>query len=309
VRPPGAARELFDLTEHDRGRPDQQQQQDARNEEFVEPQHRLTAHDFGEQDHHAGQQVEGARHIQRADAPSAGLKAPEREGDESQRGRDQGELHAQVGKVRAELEKELLGKDIGGCQLLILAARDGVLEAFPRARVTPVHGRVAQIRDNRHVDVERHAQLGEKRGERHVAAVRQGQPRQSNDDEIPERAPPEPPRCRMRQPVHAALAQQHKHRELHRRHGNRVKEAARNGRAQQEEHRQRTHQRDRRQRPIERLPHIPLRHHGAFDGGKPEKEDQQHRARRDQPGQHRPVVEPVAIRIRAADAERKHQHD
>ena len=103
-------------------------------------------------------------------------RLPEGEGNEGERGGDERELHSEVLEVEAELLHEqrdaCLGEEVGHLYCLVLAAHQRVLEARPCARVAPVHRGIAEVGDYGHVRVERDAQLGEQRGERHRASVR-----------------------------------------------------------------------------------------------------------------------------------------
>ena len=169
--------------------------------------------------------------------PHDGL--PEGEGDEGERGRDERELHTQVLEVEAKLLEEereaALREEVRHLDRLVLPAHDGVLEAFPRARVAPVHRRVAQVGDDRHVGVERDAEFREERRDGDGASVRQGDEREGEDEEVPDDGPDEPPGVRVREAVHRALAEEDVDGELHGGDGNRVGEAARRREDEREE--------------------------------------------------------------------------
>ena len=167
------------------------------------------------------------------------LDDPVSGGERHERERNQkvGELHAHVLEIVAHLVRDkpeellargyladkphqkrrlaMFGDEVGplGCQNslaaeagyadgLVLAALDRVFEALPRARIAPVHRRVAEIADDRHVRIERDAELREERRARDGTAVRERRPHEREKDEVPRDRPAEPPRARVGEAVH-----------------------------------------------------------------------------------------------------------
>ncbi len=68
---------------------------------------------------------------------------------------------------------------------------EGVIEPLPGAGVAPVHGGVAQIRHDRHVEIEADAQLHEQERDGHRLAARQEEEGQCQDQDVADQVEPE----------------------------------------------------------------------------------------------------------------------
>ena len=152
-----------------------------------------------------------------------------------------GELDAHVVEIVNHLfaheGKEFTnGIEVRDSNRLVLAALDRVLEALPSARIPPVHRRVAEVRDHRHVRIERDAELREERSTGDGTPVRERRPHEREKDEVPRDRPAEPPRARVGEAVHSAALQQHKRRDVKPRDRNRERKPLLRKRAKGEQH-------------------------------------------------------------------------
>ena len=91
--------------------------------------------------------------------------------------------------------------------VVVLAAHDGMLESFPGARAAPVHRWIEDVRDDRHVGVETHADLREEHGWGDGPAARQRDGGKAEHHEVPDEGPVEPPCGWMGESIHRPLAE------------------------------------------------------------------------------------------------------
>ena len=77
-------------------------------------------------------------------------------------------------------------EDVRGLDLFILSAADRVLEPFPGTGIAPVHGRVTEIGDDRHVGVYGDAKLRQEDGNGYGLAARQEEVSQRQEQPVEE---------------------------------------------------------------------------------------------------------------------------
>ncbi len=120
-----------------------------------------------------------------------------------------------TGDKREERTDRREGRHADG---LVLSAHDRMLEALPSARITPVHRGIPKIGYDRHVGVERRAELSEEDATGDRASVRQRRPHERENEEVPGERPAEPPAHRMGKAVHRPMGEQRKGRDVESRH-------------------------------------------------------------------------------------------